>query len=60
MNKPNKRTELTTWFHTLLLWLYVADPATFLVSNSILGDLSVMEKKNQNISEFVPHYYLIE
>ena len=45
---------MTTQFHTyVLLCLYVADPATFLASNSVLGPhfplrtagLSVMEKK---------------
>ena len=31
--------QRTTQFHTVLLCLYVADPATFLALNSILGTL---------------------
>ena len=37
LNKLNKQTDPkgATQFHTVLLCLYVADPATFLISNSV-------------------------
>ena len=45
LNKLNKQTDFkrTTQFHTVLLCLYVADPATFLASNSVLGTLFSFE-----------------
>ena len=38
-----EKNEQTTQFHTVLLCLHVADPATFLSSNSILGTLFCSE-----------------
>ena len=37
----------------VLLCFYVADPATFLASNSVLGPDSLMGGEKKNISEFV-------
>ena len=55
LNELNEQTDnrRTTQFHTVLLCLYLADPATFLASNYVPGALfssesslfySVMEK----------------
>ena len=37
--QTNNKLETTTQFHAVLLCLYVADPATFLASNSVMGTL---------------------
>ena len=56
MNELNKETEIlkrTIQFHTVSLCLYVADPATFLASNSVLGTLFSSEN-----SLFIQSYKL--
>ena len=45
---------MTTWCHTVLLCLYVADPATSLASNSVLMTLSSSED-----SLFLSLYYYL-
>ena len=63
---PNKLNKQTAQVHTVLLRLYVADPATFLASNSVVGTLFSSETNlfiqftpppKKNISEIVriPH-----
>ena len=37
INQPSLFPWSTTWFHMVLLCLYVADPATFLASDGVLG-----------------------
>ena len=55
---PNKLTlKRTPQFNTVLLCLYVADPATFLASESILGALFSSENSLFIQFEFVLQNY---
>ena len=58
----NEQTDLkrTTQFHAVLLCLYVADPATFLALNIVLGTLLFSENSLFiQLWEFSLYYYLI-